>query len=146
MRKMFGTPPDEARLNAMLDSLTDYYTRVMREDCIRNGLDSGFVGAGLAKLREMFDKMDGRLAAQDWLAGDSITLADCATVPIILRLEEFGLAPAWQGRRPHLAAWWERISARPTLRRLVGLADQTLLTGLTGSVDDVRPQLLAALA
>jgi glutathione S-transferase len=146
MRRMFGTPPDEARLQAMLDSLTDHYTRVMREDCIRNGLDSGFVAAGLAKLRDMLDKMDGRLAGHDWLAGDAISLADCATVPIILRLEEFGLAAAWEGRRPHLAAWWRRISERPALRQLVGLADQALLRELTDSVEDVRPRLEAALA
>ena len=145
MRKMFGTPPDEERLQAMLGSLTDHYTRVMREDCIRQGVDSGFVEAGLSKLREMILRMDATLRDQDWLAGDTISLADCAMTPIVLRLDEFGLADAWRNL-PALSAWWQRISARPTMQRLLDMADQALLTEIAGSAADVRGHLLQRLS
>lgn len=144
MRRMFGTPPDEARLQAMLGSLTDYYTRVMREDCIRVGPSSSFVEAGLGKLREMLDGMEGILGRQAWLAGESLTLADCATVPIVLRLNEFGLADAWNDR-PGVARWWRQLLARPAMQRLLDMADKTLLAEVTSSVDDVRERFLARL-
>jgi glutathione S-transferase len=146
MRKIFGAPPDEVRLRAMLDSLTDYTLRVTREECIRLGTESGFVDAGLGRLREMLERMEKTLQQNPWLAGDAISLADCAMTPIILRLGEFGLAPAWEGRLPALTHWWSRIRQRPTMQRLLDLADQNLLAELTTSVGGVRAAYLARLS
>lgn len=145
MRGMFGSPLDEPRLQAMLESLTDYYTRVMREDCIRLGLSSSFVAAGLGKLGEMLDRMEADLARHAWLAGDELTLADCAMMPIVLRMDEFGLGDAWNGRRPGVARWWRQLRARPAARRLLDMADKALLAEITGSVVEVRDELLAPL-
>jgi glutathione S-transferase len=145
MRAMFGVPPDEERLQLMLGSLTDHYTRVMREDCIRKGLESGFVDAGLAKLREMLARMEATLGRQDWLAGDRLTLADCAMVPIMLRLHEFGLSKAW-ARLPAVGSWWSRVTARPSMDRLVAMADKVLLAEIADSVVDARPHFLARLS
>jgi glutathione S-transferase len=144
MRRMFGTPPDEERLAVMLDSLTDFATRVMREDTIRRGLESPFVEAGLRQLRAMLRRMNDTLQRDPWLAGDSLSLGDCAMVAIILRLEEFGLAEAWQGTA--VSRWWERINSRPSLQRLLGLADQALLTELTSSVSEARGHFLRKLS
>lgn len=145
MRKVFGAPPDEERLQAMLASLTDHYTRVMREDCIRKGAASSFVTAGLAKLREMLARMETSLQGHAWLVGDNLTLADCAMVPIMLRLDEFGLAGAWHGRLPAVDSWWDRISRRPAMQQLIEMADKALLVELTSSVDDVRGYFLERL-
>lgn len=146
MRQMFGTPPDEVRLQAMLGSLTDYYTRVMREDCIRVGIDSGFVDAGLGKLREMLNLMEAALTDQQWLVGDDLTLADCSMVAIMLRLDEFGLSSAWETRRPAVTDWWGRLSARPTMQKLVDMADPALLAEITASVSDARAHFLDRLS
>lgn len=145
LRQMFGDPLDEARLQAMLDTLTDYVIRVTREDCIRLGLDSGFVTAGLARLREMLDRMEASLADHDWLADDKLTLADSAMAAIMLRLHEFGLAPAWEGRLPRVTDWWQRLAARPSMRQLIDLADPGLLAELTGSAEEARPYFLTRL-
>jgi glutathione S-transferase len=146
LKQMFGDPLDEVRLQAMLDSLTDYIIRVTREDCIRHGLDSGFVAVGLARLREMLDRMEASLADHHWLADDTLTLADSAMAAIMLRLDEFGLAPAWESRLPRVTDWYRRLAARPSMQRLVDLADPALLAELTGSVEAARPYLLARLS
>ena len=146
LRKMFGDPLDEARLQSMLGSLTDHVIRVTREDCIRKGLDSDFVPAGLARLREMLERMEASLADHGWLADDRLTLADSAMAAIMLRLQEFGLSAAWEGRLPRVTDWWQRLSARPSMQQLIDLADPALLAELTGSVDEERPYLLAQLS
>lgn len=146
LRKMFGDPLDEERLRAMLATMTDHIIRVTREDCIRKGLESDYVPAGLARLREMLDRMEESLGRHAWLADDKLTLADSAMAAIMLRLDEFGLAPAWQGRLPRVTDWYKRLAARPSMQRLVDLADPALLAQLTGSVDEERPYLLARLS
>ncbi|MDF7775364.1 glutathione S-transferase family protein [Sphingomonas sp. AOB5] len=144
LRKLFGMPGDEQKLAAMLASLTDHNARMMREECIRMGLASPFSEAGLAKLREMLKRMDEVLSRQPWLAGDTLTLADCAMAPIMLRLNEVGLSPAWE-QLPALSDWWQRLSARPTMRRLVDMADPSLLVELIDSFTEARDQLLKRL-
>ena len=119
----------------------------MREDTIRNGLESGYRDRlGSRSCARCSTRWTPLWRRHDWLVGDRLTLADCAMVPIVLRLGEFGLAPAWERSRPNIAAWWARVAERPTLTRLLDLADQALLTQLTGAMDDVRGEVLAALA
>lgn len=142
MKKMFEG--NEAGLQAMLESLTDHTLRTMREDAIRNGLGSRWVTEGLGQLRLMLDRMEEALAGGTWLVGERMTLADCAVVPLVLRLEEFQLSDSWSGR-PRVAAWWARVKSRETVQRLVALADQALLAELTSSVDPVRAEYLQRL-
>lgn len=145
LRKMFGMPGDEYKLQAMLAGLTDHLTWAMREECIRMGLNAPFAKAGLAKLRDMFGLMEATLQDQSWLAGEALTLADCAMAPIMLRLQEVDLSDAWEGRLPALEDWWLRMSARPAMRQLVDLADQSLLKALVESFAEDRGALLAQL-
>lgn len=145
MRRMFGVPPDEARLAVMLDSLTDHGLRLMRESAIRQGPASPYVAHGLAQLRAMLDRMELSLGRHAFLAGESLSLADCAMTPLVLRLVEFGLDAAFRDGRPNVTAWWDSIAARPTVQRLVALADQALLHELTSSIGDARSAYLEAL-
>ena len=142
MKRMFEG--NESGLRTMLDALTDHATRLMREDAIRHGLASRWVTEGLAQLRGMLDRMEDTLARDAYLAGETLSLADCAILPLVLRLEEFELGAAW-AHRPHVAAWWARMRARPTVERLVAMADRTLLTDLTSSIAPVRADYLLAL-
>lgn len=146
IRAMFGEPLDEARLKVMLDAMTDYPARLMRENCVRGGIDDPFVTAGLAQLRDMFDRIEASLAHGDWLAGDRISLADCAMMPIVLRLDEFGLSPAWTHRLPRMTDWWNRLSSRPSARRLVEIADQALLDEVIASISPARAYYIEALS
>jgi glutathione S-transferase len=146
IRSMFGDPLDEARLTGMLDAMIDYPARLMRERCVREGVGSPFVVAGLKVLRAMLDRVEAALGQQPWLAGDTLTLADCAMMPIMLRLDEFGLSPAWTQRLPHTTEWWNRLASRPSTERILAMADKALLAELIATVEPAREGYLQALS
>lgn len=145
IRQMFGDPIDTDRLTAMLDAMTDYPGRLMRERCVLDGVESPFVTAGLATLRKMLDRMEASLSETEWLADDRITLADCAMAAIILRMDEFGLSPAWTRRLPRTTGWWNRLSARTSVKRMVEVADKALLGEVIASIEPARAGYLQAL-
>ena len=68
----------------------------------------------LVVLCSAMDEMEATLKTQDWLAGDSYSLADIGVTPFIQRFEMNELAELidWDAR-PATGAWWERIKARP---------------------------------
>jgi len=135
IRSMFGDPLDEARLAVMLDAMVNHNDRVMRENCVREGLASPFVAAGLRQLRKMLDDAEAALEDGDWLVGDAISLADCAMLPIMLRFAEFRLDAAWS-KRPRVAAWWARLESRPSTKRMIDLADRPLLEEVIAAMNE----------
>jgi glutathione S-transferase len=63
--------------------------------------------------------MDKQLAATPFIAGGSFTLADICFMPYI----EYAMnTPAKEHftKHPHVAAWWNKISERPTWRKVAG--------------------------
>ncbi len=63
--------------------------------------------------------IEARLAdgEREWLAADRLTIADLSVAPTL------GLAPMLQidlGKFPHVAAWMERVSARPSWKKANG--------------------------
>jgi glutathione S-transferase len=50
-------------------------------------------------------------------ARDMFTLADIEITPYVERIDRIGLAGMWEGR-PHLAAWFKRVKARPTFKAI----------------------------
>ena len=66
------------------------------------------------RLRVHFDYMEGELAANDWFAGPEFSAADIQMSFPIEAGQARGMVDA---RRPRLAAWLERIHARPAYRR-----------------------------
>lgn len=67
-------------------------------------------GAAVAKAHDLFKVMDAHLADRDWLATDTITIADVAGYSYIAHAPEGGvdLAPY-----PNVRAWLDRVEARP---------------------------------
>lgn len=70
-----------------------------------------------AKLEAAFAIMDNHLASHDYFAGDQFTIADVSFMPY------FGYvaltpAKALIDAHPHLAAWWNRVSARPSWKKI----------------------------
>lgn len=63
--------------------------------------------------------MDKQLAATPFIAGDSFSLADICFMPY---LEYVMSTPAKDHvtRHPRVAAWWNKISERPTWRKIAG--------------------------
>ena len=56
------------------------------------------------------------LGEREWCEGSDITLADCALVSALLYLDLRQPERDWRGMHPDLAAWFARISTRPSVR------------------------------
>ncbi|AUX23937.1 glutathione S-transferase [Sorangium cellulosum] len=74
--------------------------------------DEEKVKAASAEVARTLDVVDRALASQDYLAGSSYSLADISWMPYL-----HALVVAKAGElitaRPHVAAWWKRLSERP---------------------------------
>jgi glutathione S-transferase len=94
--------------------------RPIYRDTIERGFDSQYVRDGLAAYDALFEDMENELARTPWLAGDEFSLADIGAAPWALRIgHEFGFSEVlWDGR-PHIADWFERLSARDGFKRAV---------------------------
>jgi glutathione S-transferase len=93
-------------------------------------------------------KMDVALADQQWLAGDTYSLADIAMAPYVNRLDMLGMSEMWVGTRPRLTDWFARMKSRPSFNpSLLDMCPPALTNDLktfgTQSWPDVK-RLLAA--
>jgi GST-like protein len=67
-----------------------------------------------AQSQRLYRVLDERLTARQWLGGDSYSIADMATYPWALYLEQHGFDPA---HYPALMRWRETIGQRPAVQR-----------------------------
>jgi glutathione S-transferase len=63
---------------------------------------------------ERFTFLDGQLAARPYIAGDGLSLADIAAGMTLYRWYEM---PVERPALPQLAAWYDRLRARPAYRK-----------------------------
>jgi glutathione S-transferase len=57
-----------------------------------------------------------QLGQMEWCEGSSISLADLALASALIYLDLRQAERDWRGAHPNLAAWFARISERPTVR------------------------------
>jgi len=75
-------------------------------------------------LRTHFDALERRLdAGGPWIVGDAFGLADVSWAAILERLREADALEPFTAARPALAAYWQRLRARPGYRS--AFADHT---------------------
>jgi glutathione S-transferase len=75
---------------------------------------------GVTEARAMLDTayawLDKTMAAREWAAGDTISLADCAAAPALIYADwSHAIDPAFA----HVRAYRERLLARPSFARAV---------------------------
>jgi glutathione S-transferase len=110
------TPEDLAAHLAKIPN-PDYRER--QRLSIAQGLAAPHVAQALRAHDKYIGDMETALADQSYLAGKTYTLADAAATPYLFRAEILGLEPLWQGRRPKVAAWYDRIRSRPSFEAAV---------------------------
>jgi glutathione S-transferase len=77
------------------------------------------VAEAVRKLQTAYDMIDARMADREWASGDHFSMADCAAAPALFYAEE--RVPF--GERPHLAAYLDRLKARPSYGRALKEAE-----------------------
>jgi glutathione S-transferase len=76
-----------------------------------------------ARLRTSYDMIEREMATRTWAMGDHFTLADCAAAPSLFYADKvlpFG------GTHQHVAAYFDRLKARPSYARVLAEAEPYL--------------------
>lgn len=123
--RLLPDDPD-ALLNVRLwDRFYDLYVSVPMQKIVTDRLrpegaaDPHGVAEAHATLDTAYAMIDAELAGQTWAAGDAFTLADCAALPALFFSS---IVHPFGEDRPHLAAYFERLIARPSVRRVIAEA------------------------
>ena len=83
----------------------------------------GFEAPGAAEKVRLYDqylhKMETALSAgNDWLVGNTFSIADISMTPYVNRLAMMSMRGMWEeGRLPNVERWFARIEARPNFKR-----------------------------
>lgn len=95
---------------------------IIRPGVLKQPTDQSVVAAAEEQLATILDVYEAHLAHHQFLAGDFISIADLAHLsfghPYFNLLERKQLLSA----RPHVAAWWAALSARPAWQTAAALA------------------------
>jgi len=82
----------------------------------QTGFPKAEMEAALARLRRAYERMDAEIerSGGPWLLGKSITLADVAVMPALVRMHDLGM-PDWQDL-PRVVTWFDNIRAHAAFR------------------------------
>ncbi len=80
--------------------------------------------------KRLYRVLDDRLAEREWLAGDAYSIADVATYPWALYLEQHGFEAA---EHPNLMRWRAAIADRPAVARSWSRFDEAFTAPSTES-------------
>ena len=102
-----------------------FYRDVHRRG-IRGEVTPEEIEACLKRVEGILDKMDAMLVPGPWLLGAQFTLADISVAPYMFRMLALGQERFWsKTKRPRVAAWYERIAARPAFQKAVSWPDES---------------------
>lgn len=131
-------PYDRARVRwfeeyadgGMAPSLTAkvFFQRVISAKLIKGGCDEAVVQSGLKELPTFLAYLEGELGDQPYLVAGTFTLADVSVACQLVNLRQGGVEID-RTRFPALAAWFERVVERPSLKALIA-EDQEFLSRL----------------
>ncbi|MBT4718704.1 MAG: glutathione S-transferase family protein [Rhodospirillaceae bacterium] len=102
--------PEEQK--ARWQNIPDPARSAKMRELIERGIDSSLVVDALRRLDKMLADMETALKADDWLAGDTYSLADAGLTPYVNRMNMLGLSTMWERQRPNLTDWYVRVRGR----------------------------------
>jgi len=77
------------------------------------GFPDSDLEAAFDALRMTVERVSAAVTHTPWIMGTDYSLAECALIPTIDRLQDLGLAGLWRDLPP-FSAWWARCTARPS--------------------------------
>jgi glutathione S-transferase len=104
------------------DRVFDLYVQVPMQKVTADSMraagakDPRGVADAQATIATAYAMVDARMRDRTWAAGSAFTMADCAAVPALFYASIVAPFPAGH---PHLAAYFERLLARPSVQRVL---------------------------
>ena len=121
--------PDDPEAAAMVEQWVSLVNTVIDQTLVRTYLfayifpkggdgkpDRAAIEAVVPSLRQQMAILDGAVARTGYLAGNGYTLADINVMPILFYVRQFPEGAEGLAANHHLAAYFERHSARPSFR------------------------------
>ncbi len=105
----------EARFAAMPDQMRAKKV----QDLVENGAASPHMTVAIERMARLCAEIDASLDGQDWLMGDSYSLAEALVTAYIFRTECVGLAGLWESRYPRMSDWYQRVKARASFEAAI---------------------------
>ncbi len=119
--------PKDARDRALMEqwisietsNFTSHAMKFIYHSVFRREQPAEVLKAAGAALDLTYGVMNQRLATVPFLAGNTFSIADLCFMPY---LEYLALSPAGEklSEHPHVAAWWNKLSARETWGKTIG--------------------------
>ncbi|MGS1016382.1 glutathione S-transferase family protein [Allosphingosinicella humi] len=119
--RLVPADPEAAMRVDLLDRLFDAYVELPLQKVVGDRLrpegrrDPQGVEEARALLARIYGVLDRELGSGGWAAGDAFTLADCAAAPALF----YANIVVPFGEHAHLAAYYDRLRARPSFARAV---------------------------
>ena len=111
-------PWARARIRILIDygiNHTNDSHQAIRAEMMKPERDADALAAAKARFIEELQPLERELEGRDYMAGD-FSLLDAAHMPRIMRHVQWGILP--DSSLPLLRAWYERMTARPSVRAL----------------------------
>jgi glutathione S-transferase len=125
-RRLLPTDAERAWQTRMWDRFYDHYVQAPMQKIVTDRLrpagasDAYGVEQAKLQLREAYEVLEREMAAKTWSVDDRFTLADCAAAPALFYADT--VVPFGETQR-HLAAYLERLMARPSFARVLEEAE-----------------------
>jgi glutathione S-transferase len=124
--RLLPADADLARQTRLRDRFYDLYVHEPMQKIVGDRLrpaearDAHGVAQARAQLQSCYGIIDKEMASRNWAMGEAFSLADCAAAPALFyasKVVPFGEAHA------NVAAYLERLKARPSFARVIGEAE-----------------------
>lgn len=105
---------------AILAAVADPMKRAKRASLIEHGVNAPEFEPVLRNFLDYLDRMETGLSKAPWLSGNLYGLADAATFPYILRLNQLGMEGLFDtDTRPRTGSWFAAACARPSFESAI---------------------------
>ena len=113
---------DRERLLEKVHNQPDIQRRRDEIHHAEEGIDQATMDFAADRIDDQLALMEGALSEHDWLVGDGFSLADMAVLPFVERFNVNGYDDRVSAK-PHLVEWYERVFARPAIKKAFAFAD-----------------------
>lgn len=105
-------------VDAMIAKMPSAKKRESRRAVVDLGVAAPQFKEAMQTHQALFDTAEAMLAEHTWLVSEHISLADCALMPYVVRIDHLGQKHEIESR-PNLARWYETIQTRPSFTEAV---------------------------
>jgi glutathione S-transferase len=117
-RHLVNAQPADVR-EAAISRIVDPTARAQRRSVLDHGVAAPEFRTAVERFIKMLTEMESQLQRSQWLAGPTLTIADGAVLPYVLRLEHLGLETMVTAH-PGVAAWLSHMKQRSSFADAVG--------------------------